>query len=653
VILESRLARVSAAGRAVLDHLAVGEPVSLDVLTSLCGVEGVVEVERARIAVVDEGDEQQVRLTHPMYGEVLRAAMGTVERRRLMARLADAVAGTAMTSRRDLLRVATWRLESGSAAPPWLFTEAAEIANAVYDHALAERLARRAVTDGGELRASLALGEALNRQGRSADGLAVLEQVVGDARSDHERVAVAVARYFGLTTEYGFRPEFEEVLLVAEREVRDPQSKAFLRAQRATLLCFSGQLDEGIALASSAAGKQWDEVTELRAASALGSAWMIGGKPDSACALADRLLGPALRLRDELPQAPAWIVSMQLPALVAAGRLDDADAATGLVEEAIASGAATADGPAAVALARGMSALNRGLVQTAARRLRESAAGMRRLARWRLPFPLILLAEACAQGGDVDGATTASAEADELVVHHAILAGMARRARGWAALAQGRRSAAVDLLVDAADWAGAHQQHTAELLALHDVVRLGGAAHAADRLRATANRSEGRWAPVFAAHAAAVTNDDGAALDAVATQFEDLGALLLAAEAAAEASAAFRRSGHHSRAERAATRAGVLAAACEGACTPLLEELRTPLPLTRREREVAHLAAQGLTSQAIAERLFISVRTVEGHLQNAYSKLGVNDRHGLAHAVESSASARPQREADRARGAPR
>src|SRR5439155_19356965 len=135
-----------------------------------------------------------------------------------------------------------------------------------------------------------------------------------------------------------------------------------------------------------------------------------------------------------------------------------------------------------------------------------------------------------------------------------------------------------------------------------DAVRFGDRAHAAPRLSDLAARSEGRWAPAFAAHAEGVTNDDGAAIDAVATEFEDMGALLMAAEAAAEASAAFQRSGHRSKAERAAARAGVFAAACEGARTPVLDELTSPLPLTRREREIADLAAQGLSSQIIGRR---------------------------------------------------
>ena len=49
-------------------------------------------------------------------------------------------------------------------------------------------------------------------------------------------------------------------------------------------------------------------------------------------------------------------------------------------------------------------------------------------------------------------------------------------------------------------------------------------------------------------------------------------------------------------------------------------------PLTDRELEVLRLAAQGLTNYDIAQRLYISVRTVEAHLTHVYNKLGVGSR---------------------------
>ncbi|WP_448071439.1 helix-turn-helix transcriptional regulator [Georgenia yuyongxinii] len=48
--------------------------------------------------------------------------------------------------------------------------------------------------------------------------------------------------------------------------------------------------------------------------------------------------------------------------------------------------------------------------------------------------------------------------------------------------------------------------------------------------------------------------------------------------------------------------------------------------LTRREREIAGLAAGGLSSKAIAERFTLSVRTVDSHLSRVFTKLGVRSR---------------------------
>ena len=44
--------------------------------------------------------------------------------------------------------------------------------------------------------------------------------------------------------------------------------------------------------------------------------------------------------------------------------------------------------------------------------------------------------------------------------------------------------------------------------------------------------------------------------------------------------------------------------------------------LTRSERRVATLASEGLSSHAIAQRLSLSVNTVEGHILRIYEKVG-------------------------------
>ena len=62
--------------------------------------------------------------------------------------------------------------------------------------------------------------------------------------------------------------------------------------------------------------------------------------------------------------------------------------------------------------------------------------------------------------------------------------------------------------------------------------------------------------------------------------------------------------------------------------------LREPLPLSRREREVAELVAGGHTNREIAARLCISQSTVETHLSRVFAKLGLSGRGGVARALQ-------------------
>jgi DNA-binding CsgD family transcriptional regulator len=55
--------------------------------------------------------------------------------------------------------------------------------------------------------------------------------------------------------------------------------------------------------------------------------------------------------------------------------------------------------------------------------------------------------------------------------------------------------------------------------------------------------------------------------------------------------------------------------------------------LTAQERQIARLARDGLSNPEIGERLFVSPRTVEWHLRNVFSKLGVRSRHELDDAL--------------------
>ncbi len=221
--------------------------------------------------------------------------------------------------------------------------------------------------------------------------------------------------------------------------------------------------------------------------------------------------------------------------------------------------------------------------------------------------------------------------------HVAVFGPQLRIAESWLAAAEGNVSTAIELALDAARLAsrvrtaGHRDAGTARRGALRRPVLPGPT-------RRPAGGTGGRLASVIAAHAEAVRDRDAAGICAAAEQFEEIGALLSAADAAAQAAVAFEGADDRRRSVEAAAAANRLAAECGGIRTPALDLASHPLPLTVREREIANLVAAGLSNRDIADRLTVSVRTVEGHLYRACVKLDISDREELAALIRTGSS---------------
>jgi len=165
---------------------------------------------------------------------------------------------------------------------------------------------------------------------------------------------------------------------------------------------------------------------------------------------------------------------------------------------------------------------------------------------------------------------------------------------------------------------------------LFDLARLGMAGDVAERLAAIASNGQSELHAAMAGAARALADSDVNAIADHADLFAEMGANVFAAEFAAAAGEGFARAGDQRRTAEWARRAAELAALCEGARTPGLRRVDEPVRLTNREREIAELAGQGLSSKLIGDRLFVSGRTVDNHLARIYTKLGVSSRTELA-----------------------
>jgi DNA-binding CsgD family transcriptional regulator len=232
-----------------------------------------------------------------------------------------------------------------------------------------------------------------------------------------------------------------------------------------------------------------------------------------------------------------------------------------------------------------------------------------------------LLVVALAATGSVEEAGELLAESPPDRV--ALYPGLRPWARSVVEAAVGR-PAAVASAFEAYEQARAAGSPVSAVAYLAAAARYGASAPAATELAGLGHRSE---SPITAARASGIaaraTGDADALLES-AEQHASLGLVGDAVELAELAAGG-------------AVRARVRAKALADEMRRRLRHVDTapsPLvPLTRREVEVATMAARGMSDNDIATTLVISVRTVESHLAAAYRKLGINSRRELRTAL--------------------
>ncbi|MER7439605.1 helix-turn-helix transcriptional regulator [Micromonospora avicenniae] len=650
-LVEARMGRLSERVRDVVDVLALGEPLDAGLLTEITDAAAVEEAEVRGLVGVDRDDRGlRIRLAHPLYGEVRRAGMGTLRGRRLRGRIATALAGSAAASADDVLRRAVLSLDSDLEPDPALLTAAAGYAVQLSDLPLAERIGRAAVAAGGGFQAQMTVVGALSGLSLYTEVETELAALTALARTDTERVRATVAQAHHLMWLVGRPAEAAAALDTAEARVCGDDARRQLIAVRAYLEAGMGQPARAAQAAATALawpGLPAESVTLascglVAALAALGRADELG--PAAAGGRTAAARSPELAFL-RVPLA-GW----QVHGLRLAGYLDEAlDVARecqGTTRDAVFGDDFTSIGDRPARSFSWVSALTnvvvaeaelaRGRVTAALRLLREARVGLEGAgnAGGFLYFCLLTTTRGLALSGDLVAARRSLAELETqqhpamLVLHPELLL-----TRAWVAAVEGAVSEALALAHEAAEVAASRGQLAHEVLALHAAVCLGDGS-AADRLADLATRVDGPRASAAAAQAAALAAEDGDALLASSAQLEEFGDLLAAADSAAQAAVVYLRRDHTTQSKAAAVRAHRLAQACDGVRTPALAVAARPLSLTSREREVVTLAAHGLSNREIADRLVVSVRTVEGHLYRAGAKLGTSNRAQLATLIQ-------------------
>ncbi|GAA1286807.1 helix-turn-helix transcriptional regulator [Saccharothrix xinjiangensis] len=471
----------------------------------------------------------------------------------------------------DPLRVAVLRLESGTADDPELLRAAALRACHALDLGLAVRLARAAWETGGGPPAGHLLAQLLGSDDRAEEA----EEVYAAVSTPDDPVEVVAARAINLR--WGLGRDDEAVTL-----------ERLPTLMRAYLLFDAGRPEE-----ARRALPGTDEPEEAVVAALVDA---ITGRP----------VGPFPVVRPRaasVPMAPETVRFAEWFVLVTTG---DFPAAERVADAAHAEKDRWDSMRAQWTIHRAITARHRGRLDLAHRLLHEAEPSA--LPPFRRFIALAELATVLAMRGEDGRQALAEAEA--------LLPAMNRQG-----------NSAVDLarmwVLGASPFEVARRSRergelAVEAAVLHDAVRLGHAHEALPRLTELASSVHGLLVPLYVEHARALVERDAAALERVATGFAAAGADLHAAEAAAA-------SGNRALALG-------LRARCPGAATPALAQVTAP-ELTPRQREVAVLAARGLTNREIADALTTSVRTVDNHLSVAYAKLGITARGALPAAL--------------------
>lgn len=625
-LLDRRLDRLDPAARDALTAVAIGEPLAVDLLERVVAPDTVVRLEdEGLVQAVTVDGRLVLRFDHPLLGAAVRRRSSAARRRRLAgALLAARTPGPVRPA--DVVTTALWQLAAGREVDDDDLLAAADLV-AHDDPALSLRFGVEAGRRRPSARAAVAQAAALVELGDAGRAREVLEKGAANAAEPADVVLVAAAlaghrAWAERDPEGGHR----DLMAVLSR-TRDPAARAELRSVDAMVCLFGARTDRALSAAESVlADPAADRRSLVRAQLSRATALTLTGRTRDGLDAARAVTADCAEDAAGLPYAQGMALAAAELAQIwrtPVQQVPGSHPQTGRWPTS-AGGDLVAVQPTAWPLFDGYVRRVAGDLPAAIRSLRVARvqqSGGEGLFRSEATAWLALC---LAESGEAD-------EAEEILRATppddvAVVPGLAPWAAAAVAVARGRRADAADLMavaVTAARRSGCHLVELGYLVYESGIRGPRGAAGTAVRLRQVLQHVDAPRLRAVAGAALAVVDGRGDD-DSLQRHAERLRELNLSRRALDLAAA----DGGATPGDAARRTAGRMRTAHGGPAATA-----APPRLTKREREVANLAAAGLTDRDIADRLVLSVRTVESHLGRVYRKLAIDSRRGLRAAL--------------------
>lgn len=620
----------------VIETIAAAEVLDWEILRELCSTGVVAHLERrGLVQFTADGTHTLARLAHPILGDAVLRRAGVARTRQLNDVLVQRISKHIRNEPgkpdvRRQIQLAQFMLNSDTEPDIPLIVHAATGAVTMLNLPLGERLARFACDRGGGLAAATVLGLAMSWQGLTAESEDLLMGFNPDGTDEWGTVGWGCVRAMNLFFGCGQVEAASEVLRTVRARVR-PEVLDLVTAMEVSFAFFGGDLPMATGTGLSAVESRMTPRATVQTATVTACALALSGRHDEVPPIVERG-----RCAAEQRECGLQRFTIGFPSVLAVSATGDLAAADRMCAHysAMAAGAPVAG--AIVKAFIGRVEYLHGRLGAACEALQSSLSTLSES----FPFVwLMLVAAWCAQAeaarGDAEAAARALARAQKAAGPQvAVFFPEIELARAWGCACTGETTGARAHALRAAAIARRSGMHAVEMDALHVAVRFGDRAQGG-RLRYLKRMLATPLATAAAAHAQALAHYDGNRLDDAAAQFESIGLMAMAADAAAHAAREHAHSGARAAELESAARAQWLGGQC-GLRSPATELIANPMPVTDREREVANLVAAGLTNRQIADHLCVSVRTVEGHLHRIFARLEIDGRDQLKRLVRIS-----------------